>query len=183
MSPSALLVRLVLLHELLEELFEGRAGRQLRQFDAGVALDRLRRRDIDDRRQQLLGEVGEGVGRHPRFRRRDRGREGRSDEGEAGQAESQKPRPPAAARWRRGNAPAGKRKLRRHCGHSFSPGIRDRHGGHDGPVDAGHCCLTPGELTSRASTARRRRARRGRTGRSRCSGRSTIVVPGVARAA
>ena len=58
-----LLARLVALHELLEELLERRTGRQLRQLDARVAFDRLGRRDVDDRRQQPRGEIGEAVGR------------------------------------------------------------------------------------------------------------------------
>jgi hypothetical protein len=58
-----MLFGLVVVEELLEEILERRPRRKLRQFHAGAAFDDLGGRDVDHRRQQFLGQVGEAVRR------------------------------------------------------------------------------------------------------------------------
>ena len=71
-AGSPLLARAALaatVEELLEEILERRAGRQLRQGAGSRGLDGRRGRDVDDRVRHLLGEIGEGFrrgGRAPR---------------------------------------------------------------------------------------------------------------------
>jgi hypothetical protein len=58
-----LAARQVLVEEVLEELLERRAGRELRHFRTlPVGLQGLGRRDVDDRRQELGRELGEAIG-------------------------------------------------------------------------------------------------------------------------
>src|SRR3546814_4901459 len=59
---------LLALEEILEEFLERRAGRELRHaFRQLAALHRLGGRDVDHRRQQLFGQVGEIAFRRPRL--------------------------------------------------------------------------------------------------------------------
>src|SRR4029077_5025219 len=66
-------LRAVAIEEILEEFLERRAGRELRPARRRalfllLRLQGLRRRDVDDRGQQLVGEIGEAVGRRTRYR-------------------------------------------------------------------------------------------------------------------
>ena len=63
----AVALAVVVLEELIEELLHRRAGRQIGQF-VDARIDLLRRRDIDDGVDHLLGDVGDVV--RPARRRR-----------------------------------------------------------------------------------------------------------------
>jgi hypothetical protein len=101
----------VTVEEILEELLEGRARRELRDVGLGAIattttaaaiaraarrirviavvltrLDRLRARNIDHRRQQLGGEIGEAVGRGLRAADRRHGEEDEQGKGARRQA-------------------------------------------------------------------------------------------------
>ncbi len=58
---------LILLEELLEKILERRPRRHRRHFDARLTLDNLSGRNIDHRRKQLFGQVGERLRRRPRL--------------------------------------------------------------------------------------------------------------------